>query len=217
LASVLDRSAGGDVNLKGHRHDEDVYKIRKLETVYFYPRPSYITKCLQLSDVRDSLEGGSYQEPVYLITGLKIAWGTTITIVKGRKYDGHAEMGVTAPAGGVDARVEAKASAAGETSMATSHTEPADFVLGIQVLKLYHKKKLFSSDRALVTKLQTKGAKLVDDDESAKAESSEVEDNFIIADIDEEDLQGSVRKIVNEVGKAEGVNWVIPCDIAPFA
>lgn len=69
LAKVLDRSIGGEASLKGEKRDEDMYKIQKLETVYFYPNRSYINKCLQLEDVEDYLKMGRNEEPVYLIRG----------------------------------------------------------------------------------------------------------------------------------------------------
>jgi hypothetical protein len=209
LARVLDRSIGGDAALKGQRHDKDVYSIQKLETVHFFPRRNYISKCLQLPDVKDSLEGSNYQEPVYLITGLKFAWGATVTMVRGRQYEGSAAIGVTAPPSIVDVDVKAWAAVAGETAMSISHTKPADFVLGIQVLKLYHKKKFLGDERVLMSKLKTRGAVLVDNDEPETTKDSDIEDNFVVAEADVVDLQGLVPQV--ELGvNGEEVTWIVP-------
>ncbi|KAK2601745.1 hypothetical protein QQS21_004733 [Conoideocrella luteorostrata] len=69
LAKALGRSIGGDASLKGKRMNEDVYSIKKLETIYFSSRPSYISKCLQLQDIKDYNETADSKEHMYLITG----------------------------------------------------------------------------------------------------------------------------------------------------
>ena len=189
LAKVLDRSIGGEVSLKGQKTDEDVYTIEKLETVYFYPQRSYINKCLQLSDVKDYLEMGGNEVPVYLITGLKIAWGATIFTNHGQGYKGSASVGVALPTGAVDV---AKVGVAGDSTMASSFSKPADFVLGIQVQKIYHKKKFWSAERALATERVVKGAMLVDDDDPEEVEGAEAEDSFVLADLDNAELNGLV-------------------------
>ncbi|RYP72077.1 hypothetical protein DL771_004408 [Monosporascus sp. 5C6A] len=188
LAKVLDRSIGGEAGLKGQKRDEDVYKIQKLETVYFHPQRSYINKCLQLSDVKDYLEMGNYEEPVYLVTGLKIAWGATISTELGRGYEGNAGVGVAVPGGPVDVEVGAKAAVAGDSTMSSSFGKPADFVLGIQMQKIYHKKKFWSGDRVLTVEKVVKGGVLVDDDELETVGDAEAEDNFVIVDMDDAEL-----------------------------
>ncbi|KAF6810480.1 pfs domain-containing protein [Colletotrichum sojae] len=90
LAKVLDRSVGGDASLRGQKSDEEVYTFRALDTVYFYPTPSYIKQCLQLRDVKEYSDMADYQAPLYLITGLKIACGATISTDRSREYEGSA-------------------------------------------------------------------------------------------------------------------------------
>ncbi|KAK0727290.1 hypothetical protein B0T26DRAFT_624190, partial [Lasiosphaeria miniovina] len=75
---VLDGSIGGDASLKSQRSEENVYTVARLETAYFYPSPSYIKQCLRLTEVNDYLDMANHKAPVYLITGLKIAWGATV-------------------------------------------------------------------------------------------------------------------------------------------
>lgn len=84
LARILDRSVGGDASLKSQKSDNDVYHISKLETVYFFPKRKYLSDCVELPNVKDHLEGSNYTEPVYLNTGLKIAWETSIEMTQER-------------------------------------------------------------------------------------------------------------------------------------
>ncbi|KAN0067436.1 hypothetical protein V8E54_014526 [Elaphomyces granulatus] len=160
LARFLDRSVGGDASLKGQKSDDDMYYIEKLEIIYFFPDRKYLSDCVELSNVKDYLEGSNYTLPVYLITGLKIAWGTTynIEMTRGR---------------GIDATT-------------AKHTKPADFVLGIQTMKLYHRKPS--------PKSKPKFQCIIFEDDDVE-DSEDEEDKFVIADLDDGDMQGLEYKV----------------------
>lgn len=211
LAKILDHSIGGEASLKGQRTDEDVYTIQKLETRYFYPQPSYIKRCLQLSDVRDYLDMADYKAPVYLITGLKLAWGATVSTTRNRGYEGGAEGDLTVPGAPVDVNVGAKVGVAGDSTRSSSFGKPADFVLGIQVQKLYHKRKFLSGDRVLTASKVMKGAVLVDDDE-IEVEDTDADDNFVAVTLEDAEVEGLVPWI-NEVPDGQDEKWFIPSGI----
>ncbi|KAH6996526.1 hypothetical protein BKA56DRAFT_571672 [Ilyonectria sp. MPI-CAGE-AT-0026] len=209
LAKVLDRSIGGNASLKGQKKYEDVYKIQKLETVYFYPQPSYIKKCLQLPDVKDYNEMADFKEPVYLITGLKIAWGATISTEHGRDFEGKVEGSVQAPGGLGDVKVGA--GVFGESGMVSSFGKPADFVLGIQVQKIYHKRAFFVGEPVLAVKKVVKAAVLLGDDEPA-VEGAGDDVEFTIEDL----CDGEVEGLVSWTGKdskGEDEIWLLPSDV----
>lgn len=207
LAKVLDRSVGGDASLKGKKSDDDVYHIQKLETVNFFPNRKYLSACIELLDVKDYLEGTNYTEPVYLITGLKVVRGATIEMTRGREVDGSAKIGATVPGGAVDVNVGANVAIESASAMSTTFNKPADFVLGIQVLKLYHSAFPFWKERSLKSRLVSEGAMLVDDDDDAQA--SEEEDKFLIAGLDDEDLHGMERMPAAEADDTS-VTWIVP-------
>lgn len=182
LAKVLDRSIGGDSSLRTQRSEEDIYEIDSLETVYFYPRQSYLHAIMELRDVADYLDETSYRFPVYLITGLKVARGAKVSISRSGIGGASAGIGST-PLGGIAvAEVEAKAAVHKASGTSMSHTEPTDFVLGIQVMKLYHKKKRFTGEKVLKKELFTRGAQLVDD-ETVKQEDQ----NYVVSELDEDE------------------------------
>jgi hypothetical protein len=210
LARFLDRSVGGDASLKGQKSDDDVYHIEKLETINFFPKPKYLSDCVELSDVKDYLEGSNYTLPVYLITGLKIAWGTTIEMTRGREIGANASIDATVPGGVVDVNVQANVAIDRKSALSTKHTEPADFVLGIQMMKLYHRNKFLSRKGTILkSTLETQRAILVDDDD---VEDSEDEaDKFSIIDLDDGDMQGTKHEIGTGVD-GKDVVWIIPSD-----
>lgn len=211
LAHVLDRSIGGDASLKGQKKDEDVYKIQKLETVYFYPQPSYIKKCLQLSDVKDYNEIADYKEPVYLITGLKIAWGATISTERSREFEGKAEGGVRVPGGPTDVQVKAHAGVSGESGILSSFSKPADFVLGIQVQKIYYKRAFFVGDPTLTVERVVKNAVLVDDGEPGVEDTNDGVE-FTIADLGDGEVEGLVPWSGHD-SKGKDEIWLLPSNV----
>lgn len=75
LASVL--GIGADVAWKGHRDTDKVYKCDELETIYWQPSNEYITQSLQIPAVEEYL-ADSWLNSIYIVTGLKIAWGGSI-------------------------------------------------------------------------------------------------------------------------------------------
>jgi hypothetical protein len=211
LVKVLDRSIGGDASLKGQKKDGDAFKIRKLETVYFCPQLSYIKKCLQLTDVKDYNEMANYKEPVYLITGLKIAWGATISTERGRSFAGNAEGDVQAPAGPIDIQVKAQARVSGESGLVSSFGKPADLVLGIQVQKIYHQ-RAFMGEPALAVKRVVKNAVLLDNEEMG-VEDADDEVDFILAELDDDEIEGRVPWTAHD-SKGVEETWFLPSDVA---
>ncbi|KAI0437239.1 hypothetical protein F4803DRAFT_539519 [Xylaria telfairii] len=187
LARVLDRSIGGDMSLKGQRREQDVYKIGRLETVYFHPQRSYINKCLLLPDIQDYLEMGDYKDPVYLITGLKLAWRATILTEHGKDFNASSEGGISVPGVPGDVEFKAKAEVGRQKGILSMFGKPADFVLGIQVQKIYHVKRFLSAERGLRIERLTKRAVLVDDEEEGDADGDKDIENFVIADMDDEE------------------------------
>jgi hypothetical protein len=206
LAKVLDRSVGGDASLKGKKSDDDVYHIQKLETINFFPNRKYLSTCIELFDVKDYLEGTNYTEPVYLITGMKVVRAATIEMTRGREVDANATIGATVPGGAVDVNVGANVAIERASTMSTTHTKPADFVLGIQVIKLYHSTFPFWKERSLKNTLVSRGAMLVDNDDM---QDDEDEDKFLIGCLDDEDMYGLERMIAVE-GDGTSVTWIIP-------
>ncbi|KAF6825961.1 pfs domain-containing protein [Colletotrichum plurivorum] len=192
LAKVLDRSVGGDASLRGERSDEDVYTFRTLETVYFYPTPGYIKQCLQLRDVKDYSDMADYQAPLYLITGLKIARGATISTDRSREYEGSAQAGVQVPTGApVDVSVAASARVSGASGVVSSFGEPADFVLAVQAQKIYYKRRFLFGEPTLATKRVVKNAVLVDDEDVPVEDDGETD--FDYADLESEEVENLIR------------------------
>ncbi|KAL2155998.1 hypothetical protein VTH82DRAFT_742 [Thermothelomyces myriococcoides] len=197
LARFLSGFIGSNTDISRRRIEEHAFKIAQLETVYFYPSASYIRQCLDLADVQEYLDMANHRVPIYLITGLKIARGATVSTERGRENaltaGADVHMLSVGPNNG-EAGIHTAVSTASET--VSSFEKPADFVLGIQVLKLFYKRVSLFSQPSLVTKRVNKNAVLLGDDDSFSEEEMEKEENlddeetFIIAEIDGSDAKG---------------------------
>jgi len=214
LASVLDGSMGGDASLRGQRSEEDVYTIARLETVYFYPSPAYVKQVLQLGEVKDYLDMADYKAPVYLITGLKIAWGATVSSEQGRERAGAAGAEVTVPGGGViDAQVGAHAAVSTTSGTTSSFGKPADFVLGIRVLKVHHKRAfIIAGERTLATERVVKNAVLVGDDGPPMSEEERgADETYTVADVGEG--EDGKEFVPVQTGEEDEI-WLVPANRA---
>lgn len=194
FTKVFHHNIGGGVSFKGQKKDHIIINARQLKTEYFHPPPSYITQCLQLSCVKEFLEGCRSKLPIYLVTGLKIASGATICTDRGRNYEGAASGSVSASSGAGDIGVEAKAGVACDSEMNSSFGKPADFLLGIQVLKIYHK-RICGIERGVRSKRLVQNAVLMDNE--MDIEETDTEENFIIADLDDAETEGLVPWVGN--------------------
>ena len=210
LATLLDRSIGGDASLKGLKRDEDVFYIQKLETAYFHPQRSFVIQCLQLPDVKDYNDMANDKIPLYLITGLKIAWGATIYMDRGRDFEGKVKGTIQEPSGPVG--VGGQATVSGESVLVSSFGKPTDFVLGIQVLKIYPKKRALFGERALKVQRVLKNAVLVDDDDP-KIADVEDEVDFAIAGLDDGEIEGLIPWIGKD-SKGKNEFWLLPRDVS---
>lgn len=88
--------------------DEEKYTFDRVETEQFFPKDSYIQKCVEADPVRRYLEKARYSKPIYVITGIKTVHGAKAKSVKNRavggklrvEVDGTVWSGGTVPVGG---------------------------------------------------------------------------------------------------------------------
>jgi len=172
---------GAEASFAAERSEDDVYTCDELETVFFYPRPSYIAKSLKLGDVADYLVGCNYKKPVYLITGLKIAKGVAVNIKKAKKLNVDGKLGVHNP-GGLPLSLGPSGNFSTEHDDSFSFSESSDIVIGIQCLMITHKKGIFGGVGKPVDELYSKGATLVDLEDE---ENEEMPGDFVCEELKE--------------------------------
>ncbi|KAI1740734.1 hypothetical protein F4680DRAFT_85102 [Xylaria scruposa] len=167
---------GGELLRSYEKNAEDVYGVRRIDTIYFIPTPEYIRESMAKADVKDYVEGSGY-EPVYMVTGLKTARGPSVTITKAKKADATVEVGVDLTSTGLPLKVGPKFGMGKETRYEMGFDESTDFIAGIRVRKLAYKKHwLFRIPGALIIKEYNNGATMVDDDLMRKGQEDDILD-----------------------------------------
>jgi hypothetical protein len=148
----------------GTDHDKDKntdYTMKFLETVYFSNEPSIeeIQERVEDPKVRKLMRLDSIlSKPVYMITGLKIAKGFTLSVEQSSRHSGN--VGGSAP---VAAQVSIGAGVGGsvETSRSDGFQSVNDIIFAYQLLKIVPKG--FKEKSLEIKEHQSKATFLVDD------------------------------------------------------
>jgi hypothetical protein len=85
---------GGDVAATYKVVREDVYKFERLDTHFFVPDEEYVRRSLQSGGVRGYIDATKYRKPVFMVTGVKIARGATVTSKNVKECGGMLKIGV---------------------------------------------------------------------------------------------------------------------------
>ncbi|KAK7216485.1 hypothetical protein V2G26_004488 [Clonostachys chloroleuca] len=165
LAQFLDRSLGGNIGLQRVKNNSESFNVQKLETVFFDHTEEYILKCRELPDIQTYLQIHDYQVPIYLITGLKFAWGATRSVARDQDSGQETGAGVTLGPEALNLEVKGEASRTKNASFTADTKTPRDFIVGIRVEKFYHKKGwFFFGERTPHNKPETARAVFLDGD-----------------------------------------------------
>ncbi|KAH6714762.1 hypothetical protein BKA61DRAFT_605795 [Leptodontidium sp. MPI-SDFR-AT-0119] len=192
---------GGELSWAPERSAEDVYHFRSIDTIYFNPSQEYMKESMGQPDVKDHVVGSDF-EPVFMVTGLKMARGPSVKMSKGRKAKVKVEVGLQQP-GGVPLEVGPKFNSEKEVRQEMGFEDSTDFIIGIRVKKLMYKKHwLTRAPGALVAKEHNQRATMVDDD-VVKKDGDEVVD---LGD----DTEGQIEIETDEVdGETFEMAWVV--------
>lgn len=79
VLSIL--GVGCDLETSYSKESGDIIRVRCLRTEAFQPTDTYIRQTLDLATIRTFLESSKYRHPLYMVTGLKIAEGASITTI----------------------------------------------------------------------------------------------------------------------------------------
>ncbi|RDW74911.1 hypothetical protein BP6252_06053 [Coleophoma cylindrospora] len=197
---------GAETSIAGESSTSDTYKFESVDTEYFFPSSTYIAQCLELSNVHDYLEGSNYKNPVFLVTGLKVAKGASVRREHGAKKSANLTIGLNNP-GGTNIQAGPRVAGTVENSAAYSFTESSDFVVGIQCLKLYFKSNWFGGEKKLKEELFTTGATFVDDERDGQLQNL---DNYTIMSPEDVSLPGYVCRIERDVHETKEETWIVP-------
>lgn len=183
--------------------DDFIFKCELLTTVQFNTNPEYLKECIDTAEVKAFLEESGYRNPIYIITGLKIARNATMGSTQAADIEAKATAEVDSSALGVaPTSVGPGFNHTKNESRSISWRRQEEFVFAFQAceVKVDKVKKIVKSD-----KTYAKGTVL----DAVTTEASEIagyDIKIIEAEVDVED-EGCVEE---EFGDVTDVTWALP-------
>jgi hypothetical protein len=197
---------GVEASISAKQSESDTYKFAGVDTEYFFPSPTYISRSMELSDVQDYLKGSNYKKPVYLITGLRVARGASVHLKEGTEISAKTEAGLN-NLGATNIKAGPRIEGSRDNSTVISFTESSDIVVGVQCVKLYYKTGWLSGEKKLHDQLYTSGATFVDDSGSGQQERT---DNYVLVQPENYDLPGHVSRVQIDDEEVKEETWIVP-------
>ncbi|KAL7803905.1 hypothetical protein V8C43DRAFT_266357 [Trichoderma afarasin] len=189
------------LNFLSTRDDDETLTVADLRTTYIIPSEEYMKKALENAGVSLFINVTKMKAPVYMITGLKVAYGAKLSGMHSKIKNASGEANVTEPHSGISAGAEARYESENTTSNGFDGSTP--FILGIRVRKIWWKKRIRQTSDTV------SGSILADsDDEDAPSllVGLEFEDDFVA-----EDNSLNEAKVIEEVDELTGpepCQWV---------
>jgi hypothetical protein len=75
---------GAELGMKYDKSSDDVYSINRIDTSFFVPSRAYLEASMGAEEVRAYLDACRWRKTLYIVTGLKIARGASVSSSKSR-------------------------------------------------------------------------------------------------------------------------------------
>jgi len=200
---------GGETSHTGSRTNEVEYRFGRLDTISFSPSAADFRDAMRDPEVGMFVEGSNF-DPVYMVTGLKIAVEPSVNRTQGTTFANTLDFGVQQP-GGLPIEVGPRVNWAGEDRNTEGWERSDDFIYGLRVTKLVYKRAWMLGRRRdggeLLARAYVKGAELVgaDDDDDGREQGQD--DEILEVELDEE-LNGMTK--VHEKDDGGEAVWIVP-------
>lgn len=116
------------------------HKFSTLETNYFLPDDNYFGQVLEDLGVQAYLQVHNWRKPVYLITGIKIARGASVTTESITGRSTQAELKIGAMSLGTSGNVGPEVTWNSEKRRDTSYGASTDYIFAYQLMRMKPKK-----------------------------------------------------------------------------
>ncbi|EXJ77651.1 hypothetical protein A1O3_09880 [Capronia epimyces CBS 606.96] len=178
---------GAEASLKYDRKHVETYSFQHMHTEWFEPSRKFLDAAVAQSEVAAFLEQMDYEQPVYMVTGVKTVKGAGVTTSKTRGRGWKAFFGVDGTPAGVPVAIGPK----GEDGSTTSNE--ATFQNSSHIGFAYRLKKITCSrDKTVESTNHTAGALFGTDGEVKEItpEVDEISSNDALIVYDEGDEEG---------------------------
>lgn len=88
---------GANASIERTRGTDDVLSCQHLETITFNPTEPYITEAMKTPEVRSFIRSSRFRVSVYMVTGLKVAGGASLTSSTNKTVAMETDAGLVLP------------------------------------------------------------------------------------------------------------------------
>lgn len=131
---------GGQLSFSQLKSSMEDHKFTNLETKYFLPDDDYLAQALEDAGVQAYLQVHNWRKPVYLITGIKIARGASVSTESSTERSAQAEVKVDATSVGVPVEAGPEASWESKKKRGISYGGSTDYIFAYQLTRMKPKK-----------------------------------------------------------------------------
>jgi len=146
---------GAEAETTFEKGADNILAVETLETITFTPSKDYIEKSMQADGVKIHMEACEYKDPIFMVTGMKIARGASLESSQSKKFGWKLGFGFSHP--GIPTEAGPRAGMTKSRSEGESFDGSTDFILAIRVKKISYR------EEKLVTEEYNKGATMMDD------------------------------------------------------
>jgi len=127
----------------------DVYEFDELFTEFIDPTPEYIENSVLDLPVAKHIIDSAFKDPVYMITGVKIAKGAAVAIGRSRELSGNIRAGVDATSTGTPASGGPEASVNSKRQEDFGFRSSSEFVFAYRLREIYYDKAIKVQHKAV--------------------------------------------------------------------
>jgi len=206
------QTAGAKIGLAREKHRLDQYTMTSLETEYFLELPSAeeIKSRVKVDRVRKTIKASglpSTRQPVYMVTGRKLAKGFSAVHDSGKQTSSEAEAGGLTPTPTGNAAIKGGAAGHKERELQTGWKAGDELVFAYQLMKI--EVRGWRGSKVEYDEFRHESALLSNDDEDEDDEEEDDDDNIVVdidaataADLAKATEEGAMTKL--EMGEGEG-------------
>ena len=119
----------------------DIYAFDRVETRFFAPDKVYVEESMSAPEVREFIARSKFRANVYMITGIKVAIGASVTSTKLRQRGIHVQLGVDGTAVGVPLGLGPDVEVSSSRTQGISFDHASDFVFAFRLREVHYAKR----------------------------------------------------------------------------
>ena len=195
-AELLGLPVGGEISTDWSREETREFKIQKLLTRQFLPTTDFIEKSMENSEVKAWVNEKMFKKDIYMVTGLKLAYGASIDHTLKKEHGGKINPKIDLSMANAPVKLGLNIAGSKGTTTGLSFDGPMDFVFAYMLKRIKVARKGYKTDD------YTKGAGYsLDRKTEVKKETAVVSDIAVLGepqDVEADDFDWDTTKVKDQ-------------------